>query len=153
MFLVQECQFCRRMLNLLKGCVHYIFASLFFMSKREHFVNKKKCFHFTSKVLFVLEIIKFNFSDIQMSWRHQMSKHETRNIFYRITWEVNTVCWWNLTSLCRVTKEQFLTKKYVKNVAWKLVPGSLIFKESLKKNIRRSVCWFWQVLIVLLIYI
>ena len=27
-----------------KGCVHYIFASLFFMSKREHLWNKEECF-------------------------------------------------------------------------------------------------------------
>ena len=33
-----------------KGCVRYIFASLFFMSKMEHFRNKEKCFlfHFES---------------------------------------------------------------------------------------------------------
>ena len=30
----------------LKGCVHYIFASLFFMSKREHLWNKEECFSF-----------------------------------------------------------------------------------------------------------
>ena len=34
----------------LKGCARYIFASLFCMSKREHFRNKEKCFlfHFES---------------------------------------------------------------------------------------------------------
>ena len=34
----------------LKGCVRYIFASLFYMSKREHFRNKEKyfLFHFES---------------------------------------------------------------------------------------------------------
>ena len=33
-----------------KGCVHYIFASLFCMSKREHLKNTEKCilFHFES---------------------------------------------------------------------------------------------------------
>ena len=32
------------------GCVRYIFASLFGMSKRKHFQNKEKCFlfHFES---------------------------------------------------------------------------------------------------------
>ena len=30
----------------LKDCVHYIFASLFFMFKREHLWNKEKCFLF-----------------------------------------------------------------------------------------------------------
>ena len=34
---------------------------------------------------------KSNFSilDIQISWRHQMSMHKTRNTFYWITWEVS----------------------------------------------------------------
>ena len=34
----------------LKGCVRYIFASLFCMCKREHFRKKEKCFlfHFES---------------------------------------------------------------------------------------------------------
>ena len=36
--------------TILKGCVHYIFASLFCMSKREHLRNKEKyfLFHFES---------------------------------------------------------------------------------------------------------
>ena len=33
----------------LKGCVRYIFASLFCMSKREHLQNKEKCFLFYFK--------------------------------------------------------------------------------------------------------
>ena len=50
--------------------------------------TRKNVFYLTSKALFVLEII-FNFPDIQMSGRHQMPKHETRNTRNtRITWEV-----------------------------------------------------------------
>ena len=30
--------------NILKGCVHYIFTSLFCISKREHLWNKDNCF-------------------------------------------------------------------------------------------------------------
>ena len=37
----------------------------------------KNVFYFTSKALFVLEISSFNFSDIQMSCRHQIAKHGT----------------------------------------------------------------------------
>ena len=36
----------------LKGCVHYIFASLFCMSKRKHFWNKEKSFLFHFKSSF-----------------------------------------------------------------------------------------------------
>ena len=65
--------------------------------------------------------IKF-FSDIQILWRHQMPKLETWNTFYWITWEVKTVWYWNLASLCNITKEN-LSKNDVKNMAWKLVSG------------------------------
>ena len=40
----------------IKRCVRYILASLFFASKR---AKMKNVFYFTSKALFVLEIIKF----------------------------------------------------------------------------------------------
>ena len=43
----------------LKGCIHYIFTSLFCIPKRKDLQNKKNIFYFTSKALFILEIIKF----------------------------------------------------------------------------------------------
>ena len=80
----------------LKGCVHYIFASLFCMPKREDLWNKEKCFSFHFRVrvrLFsFLRQSNFKFSDIQMSWRYHLSMHETQNTFYWITWEANTAC-------------------------------------------------------------
>ena len=42
-----------------KGCVCYIFANLFCISKRGTCETRKNVFYFTSKALFVLEIIKF----------------------------------------------------------------------------------------------
>ena len=52
-----------KVLEYLKGCVHYIFASLFFMfiraKKESNCETKKNVFYFTSKVLFALEKIKF----------------------------------------------------------------------------------------------
>ena len=51
-------------------------------------------FFISSRKLFLfLRQSDFNFSDIQIPWRHQMPKpkHETQNSFYGITWEVNTV--------------------------------------------------------------
>ena len=110
--------------EVIKGCVHYIFGSLFFMFKGQHFWNKENVFFISLQKLFsFLRLPDFNFSDIRMSWRHQMPKHDTRNIFYGITWEVNTVLSWNLASLCNITKEKFSSKNYMKNVAWALVPG------------------------------
>ena len=48
--------------TLLKGCVHYIFASLFFKSKREHLSNQEKYFLFHLKSSFCSgenQILKF----------------------------------------------------------------------------------------------
>ena len=75
-----------------KGCVRDIFTSLFCMSKRQDLWNKENCFlfHFKGSFHFQKLLSNFKFSDIQMSWRHQLRKHETRSTFYRITWEVNT---------------------------------------------------------------
>ena len=53
-----------------KGCVHYIFASLFFKSNESTCQTRKYVFYFTSKTLFVLEKIKFynfRFSDLMTS--------------------------------------------------------------------------------------
>ena len=50
-----------------------------------------------------------------------MPKHETRNIFYSITSEVNLVC------SCHITKENVLATNSRKNMAWKLVPGPFAF--------------------------
>ena len=48
--------------------------------------------YFTSKALFLSfsRKSKFRILDIQIPWRHQMPKDETRNTFYWITWEINT---------------------------------------------------------------
>ena len=42
---------------MVKGCVHYIFANLFFKSKRDTCQTRKNVFYFTSKPLFVLKKI------------------------------------------------------------------------------------------------
>ena len=59
-----------------------------------------------------------------------MPKHKTRNTFHRITWEVNTVCWWNFASLCHITKEKILSKHFTKTAAWKLVPDPFVFARN-----------------------
>ena len=68
-------------LSFIKGCVRYIFASLFLSLNESTCQMKKNVFYFTSKPLFVLEKIKFWNLHFQISWRHQMRKHKTRNTF------------------------------------------------------------------------
>ena len=56
-----------------KGCVCYIFTSLFYMPKREDLWNKEKfLFYFENFFRFWDNQILLKFSDIQMSWHHQM---------------------------------------------------------------------------------
>ena len=52
-----------------------------------------------------------------------MPKHETQNIFYRITWKINTVWCGNKIRPGYVTlQNNFLLKNFLKKVAWKLLP-------------------------------
>ena len=133
---------------ILKVCVCYIFASLFFKSKREHLWNKEEHFLFHLESSFHSwdnQISTFQIY-IQMSWRHQMSpKHETRNTFNYIIWEANTVWKWNFASLCNITKQNFFIKKFCEKCGLETSSKPfLIFKESsVEMNLRRSAYWFW----------
>ena len=74
-----------------KGCVCYTFTSLFCMSKRKDLWNTEKCFMFYFKGSFcswdnqILNFQIFKCHDVI-----KIGKHETRNMFYWITWEANT---------------------------------------------------------------
>ena len=69
--------------DLLKGCVHHIFAKLFFKSKREHLGNKEKCFLFYFKSFFcsrenqLLEFKIFKFHDVIKSLSIKQGIHFT----------------------------------------------------------------------------
>ena len=66
-----------------KGCVHYIFASLFFKSKLEHLSNWERYFLFHSESSFcsqenqILEFYILKLNDVI-----KCLKHKTRNTFY-----------------------------------------------------------------------
>ena len=47
---------------MLKGCAHYIFASLFFKSKQEYFISLKSFFR--SRENQILEFYIFKFHDV-----------------------------------------------------------------------------------------
>ena len=71
-----------------KGCVSYILyilATALVKLGKMSFISFQKLFSFLRKS-------KFRILDIPISWRYQIPKHKTRNTFYWITWEVNTVC-------------------------------------------------------------
>ena len=91
------------------SCVRYILASLFFKSKKALVKIEKTFFIPLQKFCSFSRKTSFRFLDIQILF-HQMRGHKARNTFYWITWEVNTVCEWNLARLCHITEEQNLWK-------------------------------------------
>ena len=96
-----------------KGCVCYIFVCFSVLKEStwetwKNVVSLYKLFSFLRKSNFWI-------LDIQNSWHHQMLKHKTWNTFNWITYKVNTVCWWNLVSLCHITKEKNWPFLFAKN--------------------------------------
>ena len=74
-------------LAIFKGCVCYICASLFWSLNESTCQTRKIFFYFTSKVRFPFSRkSNFRILHFQISWRHQMPKHKTRNTFH---WSLN----------------------------------------------------------------
>ena len=109
----------KRLFLLLKVVSATLLLVYFLHLKESTCETKRNVFYFISKALFILEKIKFRILDIQISWHHQMPKLKTRNRFDWITWEVNTICKWNLASLYHITKKK---KKIYKICDWKTSP-------------------------------
>ena len=63
-------------------CLIY-FCYFVFKSKKKIFLNQERAFNFNSKAFFVYWDCRS-----EISWRHQMAKHETRNMFYWIIWKL-----------------------------------------------------------------
>ena len=92
----------------------------------------------------------FRILDFQISWHHQMPLHKTRNTFYWITWEVNTVSWWNLASLCHITKGIIAKKGSRKTAVRELVPDFFVFSKSFQESTTSLGKWnFWRNLLML----
>ena len=67
----------------------------------------------------------FNFSVIQMLWRHEMDNDEMRNILLNNLGS-NTVRKWNLASLCNITEEKNLS-----DCNWMRARNHLVHKRTL----------------------
>ena len=80
---------------------------------------------------------KFRILDIQISSRHQMSKHKTRNTFYWITWKVNCLLMKYGQFISYYKRRYLMTicyfilqKNYTKTASWKLVLGPFVFPKN-----------------------
>ena len=145
---------CQRIICV-KGCVHYIFTSLFCISKKEDLRNKEKCFLFHFESSFCSgdnQILNFPIFKCHDVIKCLSMKHKT---FYWITCEANTVWLWNLASLCNITGLTFFIIKFYGKCGLETSSRPfLIFKESsVKINLRRSACWFGLISIALLLRI
>ena len=131
-----------------KGCVRYIFASLFYMSKREHLWNKEKyvLFHFESSArswdnqLLTFWIFKYHDVIKCPSMKHILLSNlgSKRSLVMKFG------------QFVQYYKIIFFIKKFYEK--WGLKTSSspfLIFKESsVKKILWRSACRFQQILLL-----
>ena len=91
------------------------FASLFFKSKKRVPVKPgKKFFNSLQKVFWFSRKSNLRILHIQVLWRHQMPKYKTRNRFYLITCEVNSLLT-KFRQFMSYYKRKKIIKKFRKN--------------------------------------
>ena len=99
------------------------FLLVCFLSLNENTCQFKKMFFILlQKICSLWRNSKFRIVGIQISWRHQMTKHKARNTFYWITWKVNSLLM-KYGQFISYYKRRYLIKKYTKTTSWKLVLG------------------------------
>ena len=81
-----------------------------------------------------------------MSWRHQTPKHETRNILLNNLGSKQSGK--EIWPVYVILQNKFFFKKYYEKLgpetsSW---PFSIIKESFVKRNLRRSVSWFGQIL-------
>ena len=120
--------------------LQYSFFSLFFMSLHKLFSflrysNFRFLFHnVVIKILF--QVLNFTSSNAK-AWNKKYNVVMTYGLFVQYYEEINL-------------------KHLTKDMAWKLVPGPLLYLlegVSVIGNLRKSTCGFWHILIVLLLHI
>ena len=81
----------------------------------------------------------FYFKSSRHSWDNQILTFQLSNIMTSSNaqaWSTKHI----LTSLCNITKEKFLSKNSMKNMAWKLIPALFSFQRNLCKKENEEVC-------------
>ena len=138
-----------------KGCVRYIFATLFCMSKREHLWQKQKLFlfHFDSSFRsWDNQLLTFQISECHDVIKCLVVKHETHINAYLGNWTQSGNEIWPVYINYKI---KFLIKKLYEKCG--LETSSMpffIFKEfSVKRVLRRSAGCFGQILIAFLLHI
>ena len=116
--------------NVVKGCVCCILPVCILSLNKSTWKPGKMFFLSLQELFSFSRKSDFRIPSFQVSWRLQMPKHKTRNTFHWITWKVNTVWWWNFTSLCHITKEKNSSKNSTKAATWKLVLGPFVFAKN-----------------------
>ena len=121
-----------------KGCVCYIFTSLFLSLNESTCQTRKIFFILRQNICSLSRNSKFRILDIQISWRHQMPKHKTRNTFYWIMWKVNSLLmnYWQFISYY---KRRYLIKKLYKNCVLKTSSRPFCVSKKLSTSIGKWI--------------
>ena len=103
------------------------FLLVCFLSLNENTCQLKKMFFILlQKICSLLRNSKFRIVGIQISWRHQMTKHKARNTFYWITWKVNSLLM-KYGQFISYYKRRYLIKKLCKNSVLKTSFRAFVF--------------------------
>ena len=110
--------------------------------------NSQKCFFISLQKLFSFSRrSSCRILNIQISWRHQMSKHKTRKLFYWITWKINNLLmkFGQFMSYYKVKK---IIQKFYKNCNLKTSSSSFCVCKEL--SITSIGKWnFWNKLLII----
>ena len=121
-----------------KGCVRYIFTSLFLSLNGSTCQTRKIFFILRQNICSLSRNSKFRILDIQISWRHQMPKHKTRNTFYWIMWKVNSLLM-KYGQFISYYKRRYLIKKLHKNCVLKTSSRPFCVSKKLSTSIGKWI--------------
>ena len=106
-----------------------------------------KFIHSFSKFISLGKLFSIFILDIQISWRHQMSKHKKRNSFYWITHEVNTLLMEFSQFISYYKRKKIMKKLYE---IWDLKTSSRSFCVCKEVSTMPIGKWnFWNKLLIL----
>ena len=115
------------------------FLLVCFLSLNENTCQFKKMFFILlQKICSLWRNSKFRIVGIQISWRHQMTKHKARNTFYWITWKVNSLLM-KYGQFISYYKRRYLIKKLYKNCVLKTSSRPFCVSKKLSTSIGKWI--------------
>ena len=118
---------------------------MFCKFKRKHLPKKVKCFYFTSKVFFILVIIKFylfrysNVMTLSSAWNKKPILLDSLECKHNLVMKIG--------QFRQYYKKKVVIKKFCEKLGLKSSSKSFLIvnTSSVKRNLRSYVWWFWEV--------